>query len=520
MPYIYPNTEIALLKNIPLDNSYEHTLTFNSIAEQVSYFSRNVFRLLSANSYQRALNGRLRIECPMSDAVQCNYLYFRNTSFENKYFYAFITGWEYVNNITTEITYEIDVFQTFFFDLHIQPSFVEREHSNTDSIGENLIPEGLEQGEYILMDSQTIMPTAIEGYVANGACILMLTTFNDDAECTDYTGGFSNYCYSALNVVVKQTLAELNTFLQKTINKKGSLEGIVASYMCPYTPLVNPASYFTWNTTIIKNYTSLNGYIPKNNKLFTSPYYTTRIRTDSDMNDFPYEYFSGNTCEYDLIGTLIPEPALVLVPKNYKHNGNSNNRRLDYRMSLQGFPQVALSSDVYKVYLAQNAASLKASIEGNAWNTIVSMGKSAVKGDLGNFISEGVDAQIQINNILGKWEDIKIKPPTLNGTQSILNDYAVGAKVFYIDFLSIRAEFARIIDDYFTMFGYATHRVKTPNITGRPHWNFVKTKGIVLDVANAPQPYIQKIQDCFNRGITFWHNPAEVGNYSLDNRPV
>ena len=31
-------------------------------------------------------------------------------------------------------------------------------------------------------------------------------------------------------------------------------------------------------------------------------------------------------------------------------------------------------------------------------------------------------------------------------------------------------EFARIIDDYFNMFGYATHRVKTPNRDGRPHW--------------------------------------------------
>ena len=101
-----------------------------------------------------------------------------------------------------------------------------------------------------------------------------------------------------------------------------------------------------------------------------------------------------------------------------------------------------------------------------------------------------------------------------------MNDYAVGAKVFYGDILSIRAEFARIIDDYFNMFGYATNRVKTPNITGRPHWNYVKTKGVVLDVANAPQPYIQKITDCFNKGITFWHNPSEVGNYALDNRPV
>lgn len=531
MAYIYPSTEIVLCKDVPLDNSYDHTLTFANASAQYIYFSSKAYKSINVNSYQRTMNDKLRIQCTMDEAVRCNYLFFRNVLFENKTFYAFITGWEYINNVTTEITYEIDVFQTFIFDLDIKPSFVEREHSNTDTIGENLVPENLEQGEYILMDSQAVDPNAITGYVAAGGCVIMYCTFNDDTDCTNFEGGFTNYCHTGLNPIIKTTENDLNSFLQKVYDKKGSLDGIITAYMCPFIPLTNVTAYLTWNTSIIKNFTTLNGYTPKNNKLYTSPYYTMRVRSDTDMNEYPYEYFNGNTCEFDLVATIVPEPCLVLIPKNYLRNGNANNHRLDYRMTISNFPQVSFPSDVYKVYMAQNAASIRTSmlgtgvkgvnnVLGSLWSASKSKSVSGFGSALFSAAGSFIDTQFDIMQELAKQKDISIRPPQLNGTQSSLNDYAIAAKKFYIDFLSIRAEFAAIIDEYFNMYGYATHRVKIPNTTGRPHWNYVKTKGIVLDVANAPQPYIQKIIDCFNKGITFWHNPSEVGNYNLDNRPV
>ena len=520
MSYIAPNSDIVLCTNVPLDNTYDHTLTFASLTAQHTYFASKAYKTITQNSYQRAMKNSLRIACTMDEAVRCNYLYFRNASFENKYFYAFITGWEYVNNITTEITYEIDVFQTFFFDIDIKPSFVEREHSLTDKIGDNLVPEGLEQGEYILMSSTAIDPAAQSGVVSTGSCVVFYCTFNDDAECTDFEGDITNYCYTALNPIVKSTLNDVNTFLEKVINKKGSLsEGIVAAYMCPFIPLVNPTTTIRWSVEVQKGYTTLNGYTPKNNKLFTAPYYNMRVRSDVDMNEYPMEYFSGSYCDFYLYATILPEPCLILMPRNFKRN-TGDTQREDLRMTLQNFPQVAISQDVYKVYLAQNAASLRASIIGNYAQKSYGIAQQIGKGHIGGGIGEAVSLVSDIANTLAQFEDIKIKPPELNGTQTALNDFAVSAKRFYLDYLTIRAEFAAIIDDYFNMFGYATHKVKVPNITGRPHWNYVKTKGVVLDVANAPQPYIQKLVDCFNKGITFWHNPSEVGNYNLDNSPV
>ena len=46
--------------------------------------------------------------------------------------------------------------------------------------------------------------------------------------------------------------------------------------------------------------------------------------------------------------------------------------------------------------------------------------------------------------------------------------------------MSIKAEVARSIDNYFSMFGYRTDKMKVPNITGRANWNFVQTQGVML----------------------------------------
>lgn len=73
-----------------------------------------------------------------------------------------------------------------------------------------------------------------------------------------------------------------------------------------------------------------------------------------------------------------------------------------------------------------------------------------------------------------------------------------------------------MIDDYFTMFGYAIKRVKVPNRNSRPHWNYVKTIGCTL-TGSIPSDDMKKICNIYNNGITFWKNGSEIGHYELDN---
>ncbi len=87
---------------------------------------------------------------------------------------------------------------------------------------------------------------------------------------------------------------------------------------------------------------------------------------------------------------------------------------------------------------------------------------------------------------------------------------------FHLYAMSVKAEFAAIIDDYFDMFGYKVNKVKVPNKAHRSRWWYTKTIDANID-GNLPNNDMDKIKDCYNRGITFWRNADEIENYSLSN---
>ena len=118
------------------------------------------------------------------------------------------------------------------------------------------------------------------------------------------------------------------------------------------------------------------------------------------------------------------------------------------------------------------------------------------------------------------WQDIKNTPSQTHG-QSQTDSLNPGMRRVKFSFysLSIKAQFARIIDDYFTRYGYATNRTKVPNRNARPFWTFTKTAGCTIR-GSIPADSAVSICNIYNAGITFWKDPYAIGNYSLDNRPI
>ena len=146
---IAPNTDIILLRNVPLDNTYTDTLYFSNATEQFNHFyntSTYAKKVFGNNTYQRVNSGVMRIEVSADEIYNYNYLMFRNTNYGSKWFYAFITGVEYVNNAVAEVRYEIDVMQTYFFDYELEHCYVERETSETDDFDEHLLDENIDFG--------------------------------------------------------------------------------------------------------------------------------------------------------------------------------------------------------------------------------------------------------------------------------------------------------------------------------------------------------------------------------------
>jgi hypothetical protein len=143
-----PNTEVRLCSNVPLSST--HQRTFASISEQSNYFLSKVSHVYLEFTYQRD-SGSVRVPAEYDKLYDCNYLMFRNNNYSGKWFYGFITDKVYKNPEMTEIFFEIDVWNTWYFDLQINPSYVIREHVprwNADGTPRlHLADEGLDYGD-------------------------------------------------------------------------------------------------------------------------------------------------------------------------------------------------------------------------------------------------------------------------------------------------------------------------------------------------------------------------------------
>ncbi len=120
---VRPESTLYCLKNIPLDNTYQNTIAFNNLTAQRQYFSRHVKYTFNEMTYIRQNGNTIRVEKTADDMLDVNYLMFQNSAYGSKWFYAFVTQINYINDVTTELIYEIDVMQTWFFDFYLKESF-------------------------------------------------------------------------------------------------------------------------------------------------------------------------------------------------------------------------------------------------------------------------------------------------------------------------------------------------------------------------------------------------------------
>lgn len=500
---IQPDTFIRLIKNCPLDNTYRHTLYFDSEASQVQYFKNTLQGIpFNKQSYQRFASGVIHVQEKAENLYDCNYLMFQNSAFGNKYFYAFITEVEYVNNVSSKVYYEIDVLQTWYFNYELGVSFVEREHSVTDIIGENLVPENLELGEYVSSsDGRFTEVQQLSIVVASTMKI------DDEGELNLRPGEMYGRVYSGLYFSVFHADSAGVEELKKFIRLDGLLPGgssIVSIFMMPtafVTDTLLPKSYFK---SIAKRYGQFGTFTPNNNKLYTYPYnflYVTNMQGNNAA--YPYEFFGEIECTFMLVGDTSCNPGVILIPRAYK--GLTSN--YDESMTLTGFPQCAYTDDAFAAYLSQIASAANVS-------TLAHNVMQNIAGTL-----SPVTTAIGVAGVLARSVGTLLSPRQSKGVSN--NATLVAAEALTFEYMNkrITEEFARIIDGYFDVYGYACHKVKKPNISSRPHWNYTKTINCNI-IGAIPASDMSKIKHIFDSGITFWKNGSEVGNYSLDNTPV
>lgn len=530
--YIQPNSTIKFLSNCPLDKTYDHTIYFTSANNQEAYFSSLAKYTLNAQSYQRINNGSMKVEIKADNLYNCNYLMFRNTSFGGKWFYAFVTSVEYVNNIVSLVTFEIDVMQTWFFDYELTENFVDREHSLTDIPGANIVPEQLECGDYVTDDFDS------SGHGGINTIVVAATFKKDGSDYVDISGGryggvFSGLYYTTFSADASGA-ASCASWIDGAVSA-GKGDGIVAIFQMPndfVAGLNSGVKTYEVEKTFNTSQMGLNGYAPRNKKLLTYPYnfmYVSNLQGNAAA--FPYENFPtarlSGKIKFLLAGDMSTTPSVILAPMGY--NGLPVSLpNYDEKIVLSNFPQCSWNTDSFKAWLAQSGGSFAVSSLANAGNSAIGLGRalSTPIGTAGGAVdmaafqaATGVAGIAAGAAVLGAVTEVlqhSIMPNQAHGSTGSITMGAVGLMDFCFMHKHIKAEFAAIIDDYFDMYGYATHRVKVPNRAVRAHWTYTKTIGCKIK-GSCPADDEAKICSIYDKGITFWRNGNEVGNYSLDN---
>lgn len=595
MATISPDSEIYILKNVPFDKSYNHTVKWSSATVQhntlLGQNSSYVKYVLTSQSYQRWKRDYIRVDKTCDDLYDCNYLAFRNSTTGGKWFYAFLDEPEYINNNCSQLHYTIDVMQTWMFDFTVPPCFVEREHAISDAIGENVVSENVGIGEYVtnsydhrinysvmlgaIITSKKLPDVLYFDYNNIRYHLFLTPTFVPENLSTGAANkapsgvptGVYVYCgfpisandvneqfYSSYNQYNMQDFHIYDNYgnidvsmtrnfpptLQLVLSEIGngillpdlsslSIDDVLDVYT--YPAILNTKSYENNATGLsfkkgigvsLPQYLSTidrfdeNGiitdtYTPVNNKMLTFPYIKIHINANNgSSHDYAFEDFKDLTQAFVIMGNYANKGSILFVPTSY--------RGIDYdieeSLSITDFPSPAYKGSQFASWL-----------ESNKWGALGGLVSSAITSlSIRNASPVG-------NNVLNlgtNIADMLNAPPKTAGDINA-DVFKVGANLieFTIQYQNIKPQFARIIDEYFSVQGYASKRVKIPNVfngssTRRSQWNYLKTIGAHIKSTNngIPAADIDMINKILDNGITFWYNISNVGNYALTNNII
>lgn len=533
-----PQTEIHVCSGVRLDSRQQHSIWFATVYDQLNYFGGKVVKTFPAYSYCRK-TWSIKVEDTLENARKWNYLYFTNSPSGKVWFY-FINNVEYVNDNTVELFLELDVIQTFLFHWELQECFIERQHTEQDYVGLNEVDEGLSVGELTCIDVKQVTEL-------NELCVLMVSTVDPLTNETVFSKTLNNiFAGAGVFATESADYAQLGQKLNE-MSENGKIDSVVTMWMYPKN-LVSLMDGTAWGNGKIckpvKSLSPINGrvslnfsypysYKPKNKKLYQYPFMFIQASNNNGAGAiFRFERFRSVSkipetnlpLPYQLIGAYSPEGVVKLVFNNY------DNQDYENALPLMGFPTCAWNADSYKIWLAQNQAQRDVAYGASALTIATGAGVAlatlaaiptggmslgALAGVGGGLATAGNGLQ-QVMSLNAQTKDMSIQPPQARGNFSGSVNIVAEKQSFTFYVRQVTSEHAKIIDDFFTMYGYAQKRLGVPNIHARPKFTFIKTVGCMVggQIGNGDRLAIQRI---FDQGITFWTNGDKVGDYTQDN---
>lgn len=502
---INPTSAIYLLSNIKIDNTYENTYSWASYAQQSSSLLAKATHTLTDFLFLRK-ESSVKVNLAEESINNVNYVMFKNNA---KWYYAFVTDIIYINDQTSELKLELDVLQTYYFDITWKDCWIEREHVTDDTIGLHRLDENLETGETYVQNY-----TEVDEIEELAICVVATKTTQGQTLPDINDVSIFNGVFVGAGIYADTDPAIITTLIYDYIHN-GREDAIVAIFMMPKNLISTyGATVRIPNTTpveIIKNvpYQALNnqGYVPRNNKLLTYPYkFLLFSNNQGNVQTLGYEYFSTNSINFKITSDVTINPTVICVPKSYRGSSTS----WEDALTISNYPQCPFTTDSYRNWQAQTQVSNALSIGSSGLalaGGLVSKNPLLIAGG-------GLGLAQTFNNFeMKKW-----MPNNYKGSMQGGINIATGQQTFSFYEMSISQSFAQKIDYYFDKYGYLVNTLKEPNIRTRPYYNYVKMVDVNFS-ANIGNKFKTMIKDIHKKGITYWKGETldRVGDYGYDN---
>lgn len=486
---VTPNTIVKLYSGVPCDPTYQNVLQWDSVEEQNQFFANMVPVATYTDVQFYQPTRQLRVKRQMENCYNINYVAYQNHRYGNKWFYAFVDSMEYLSAESTGLNLSEDVWATWQFDLTFNKSFVERETVSNDAIGAHTLPENVETGPYV-----TTAHAEVNFYY--NEYVVYSTVGLDDTWSSGYQlgEGISPTMVPIYNKHYdKANWGNVVTDLEE-FDKQGKSDAVISITMNCKTPAGELPAFPAMNLN----------YSPRNNKLYTFPFVSAVAFCPGQVLQLRYELWKGRKYYFSTDGG--PNQRWIFMPQEYSGNYWGE----DYQLTIPTTMALPWISNYYQNWSAQNRAQNIVGIVGGVVD-IVSGAVTAV-----NSTKEGAGLRSigsglkQIGDVLAAKHKAAIMPDVMHGTfenttMNILNGYPAVNLVCR----AIRPEYARMIDDYFSMYGYKVGRLKEIELHSRTNWNFIKTIGCNVE-GRCPATVIDTVKAIFDNGVTLWHN----GNFN------
>lgn len=562
-----PSSTLWLCK-VDFDITYKDVRWFSDREHQQAYFSGKVVKTLSEYlTVRKTLPGggmvssvKVGLNIDTVRAFGINYMYYQNANHGNRIFYAFVLQVIYINDNTTELVFETDVYQTWMLDCEFRPSLVVREHHKTDKYFHSLTGEPINPKDFVYIDTGVNVfatdtnPEGRWGYLIGASEQIPLEN-QEDTENLDNKGQKIGGIYQGMyfyyakddsavkNLVWRAEEAGLDVIQFITVIPRFSAKhgdfGIETGNIGSHD---TPADRTIYIPNFKEQITSFNGYDVsriKNKKLFTSPYVQLVVSNhNGEQAVYNLEDFDDpEDIQFMMYGDISANPSVTLIPKNYK------GLALDYDhgISLTNFPQCAYNVDSYKLWLAKNQYALQANGINeifNLNNESLNVASSAVgavggfmSGDWGSAAQSGIGAVQSSFNLVNTgiqaylnqkdmFHQARLQPNRLNagnGRSNLLT--AIYQNTFKIMWRVPKYAETQIIDDFFTKYGYSCNEIKEPNIHKREEFSFVQTVDVYIE-GGIPCDDMIRLKNIYNSGVTLWYKPdIVIGDYYKPNPP-